>query len=119
MHPRAGRFDPVGDDLTEPALRALQEFGRLCIIGFARGEIPRLPVNQILLRNRTVVGVDWGAWGMANGSEQHILLAETLAMVEDGRLHPPEPSVYPFDRVADALGDLLEHRLIGKAVLVP
>ena len=112
-------FDPVGHDLTEPALRALGEFGRLCIIGFARGDIPRLPANQVLLRNRSVVGVDWGAWAMAHGREQQVLLADALAMVENGRLHPPEPTTYPLDRVADALADLLEHRLVGKAVLIP
>lgn len=112
-------FDPVGHDLTEPALRALGEFGRLCIIGFARGDIPRLPTNQMLLRNRSVVGVDWGAWAMSHGDDQRELLADTLAMVDDGRLTPPEPTAYPLDRVADALDDLLEHRLVGKAVLVP
>lgn len=112
-------FDPVGADLTEPALRALGEFGRICIIGFARGDIPRLPVNQVLLRNRSVVGVDWGAWGMAHGREQRVLLADALAMVGTGRLRPPEPTAYRFDRVADALDDLLGHRLVGKAVLVP
>lgn len=112
-------FDPVGDDLTEPALRAMGEFGRLCVIGFARGEIPRLPANQVLLRNRSIVGVDWGAWAMAHGREQRVLLADALAMVESGRLTPPEPTAYPLTQAGDALADLLEHRLVGKAVLVP
>ena len=112
-------FDPVGHDLTEPALRATREFGRLCIIGFARGSIPRLPANQVLLRNRTVVGVDWGAWGLQNPAAQAELLDEALGMVADGRLHPPEPATYSLDGAADALADLLEHRLVGKAVLVP
>lgn len=112
-------FDPVGHDLTEPALRAMGEFGRLCIIGFARGDIPRLPANQVLLRNRSVVGVDWGAWAMQHPDEQRRLLADALAMVARGRLRPPEPTTYPLDRAADALDDLLGHRLVGKAVLVP
>lgn len=112
-------FDPVGHDLTEPALRALRDFGRICIIGFARGDIPRLPVNQVLLRNRSVVGVDWGAWSMAHAREQRVLLADALAMVGSGRLRPPEPTAYPLERAGDALSDLLEHRLVGKAVLVP
>ena len=112
-------FDPVGHDLTEPALRATKEFGRLCIIGFARGSIPQLPANQVLLRNRTLVGVDWGAWGLQNPGAQTELLDEALGMVADGRLHPPEPTAYPLDGAADALADLLEHRLVGKAVLVP
>ena len=112
-------FDPVGHDLTEPALRAMKEFGRLCIIGFARGSIPQVPANQILLRNRTVVGVDWGAWGLQNPGAQAELLAEALAMVDDARLHPPEPTSYPLADAGQALADLLEHRLVGKAVLLP
>ena len=54
-------IDPVGGDLAEPALRALGEGGRFVVIGFASGTIPALPANQVLLRNRSVVGVDWGA----------------------------------------------------------
>ncbi len=112
-------FDPVGHDLTEPALRALRELGRLCVIGFARGEIPRVPTNQVLLRNRSIVGVDWGAWGMRDPQGQRALLEDALGMVRSGALSPPEPVAYPLDRAADALSDLLEHRLVGKAVLVP
>ncbi len=112
-------FDPVGHDLTEPALRALGEGGRICIIGFARGDIPRVPVNQVLLRNRSVVGVDWGAWGMADPVGQAALLADALAMVGPDGLRPPEPTAYPLDDVGAAIADLLEHRLVGKAVLVP
>lgn len=112
-------FDPVGHDLTELALRSLAEGGRLAIIGFARGDIPRLPTNQVLLRNRSVVGVDWGAWAMQNPDRQRVLLDDALAMVAAGDLAPPEPTTYPLDRAGDALSDLLEHRLVGKAVLVP
>lgn len=112
-------FDPVGHDLTEPALRALTEGGRLAIIGFARGDIPRLPTNQVLLRNRSVVGVDWGAWAMKHPDHQRALLDDALAMADRGEIAPPEPTVYPLERAADALDDLLEHRLVGKAVLAP
>jgi NADPH2:quinone reductase len=52
--------DPVGGAHSEPALRALRPFGRFCVIGFAAGPIPTIPLNQVLLNNRTVVGVDWG-----------------------------------------------------------
>jgi NADPH2:quinone reductase len=89
------------------------------VIGFAAGEIPRLPLNQILLRNRAVLGVDWGAWGMAHGAENRALLEELFAWVGEGRLHPTEPTAYPLTRVGEALGDLTGRRLTGKAVLVP
>jgi NADPH2:quinone reductase len=54
-------YDPVGGDLAEPCLRALAPFGQYLVVGFVGG-IPRLPANHVLLTNRTVVGVDWGAW---------------------------------------------------------
>lgn len=112
-------IDTVGGDLAEPALRALRLFGRFVVIGFASGTIPTLPANQVLLRNRSVIGVDWGAWTMIDPAGQAALLDEALAMVADGRLHPAEPTAYPFDAVADALGDLLGRRVTGKVVLVP
>ncbi len=112
-------LDMVGGDLAEPALRALRLFGRFVVIGFASGTIPSLPANQVLLRNRSVVGVDWGAWTMIDPGGQARLLGDALAMVADGRLHPAEPTAYPFDRVVQALDDLLHRRVTGKVVLVP
>jgi NADPH:quinone reductase len=111
--------DPIGGDLAEPALRALGEGGRYVVIGFAAGPIPSLPLNQVLLRNRTVVGVDWGAWALRHGAEQQALLTALLALVGEGRLQPALPATYPLDRVGDALDDLLNRRVVGKIALVP
>ncbi|MBX7161110.1 MAG: zinc-binding dehydrogenase [Acidimicrobiia bacterium] len=111
--------DPVGGALTEAALRTLGDDGRLLVIGFASGEIPRLPANQILLRNRRVVGVDWGAWMLTHAEENQALLEEVVAAAADGRLHPVAPTAYPLADAAAALADLAERRLVGKAVLVP
>src|SRR5690606_32461530 len=93
--------------------------GRYLVIGFAGGEIPRLPLNQILLRSRKVIGVDWGAWMIGHGAEQQALLDELVAMVAEGRLHPPEPEARPLDDAATALAGLLAGRVTGKLVLVP
>lgn len=112
-------YDPVGGDLAEPALRALREFGRFLVVGFAAGDIPRLPANQVLLRNRSVVGVDWGAWAMGNPVDGAALMAELLDMVSDGRLSPTPPHEYPLEQAGQVLADLHERRLVGKAVLVP
>lgn len=111
--------DPVGGDLAEPALRALGNGGRYCVIGFAAGEIPRLPANQVLLRNRTVLGIDWGAWGMSDPAGSAALLGEGLALVGAGRLHPVAPTTYRLEEVARALDDLQGRRVTGKVVLVP
>jgi NADPH2:quinone reductase len=109
--------DPIGGDLAEPSLRALRWFGRYVVIGFASGEIPRLPANQMLLNNRSVLGVDWGAWTMRDPDGHRHLLDDALALAASGRLHPVQPVEYPFDRVADALDALLGREIIGKVAL--
>lgn len=110
-------FDNVGGSHAEPALRALREAGRFLVVGFASGEIPRLPLNQVLLRNRSVVGVDWGAWMLRNPDGQRALMGDLLAWVEQGVLQPGEPTAYPLSDAARALSDLLGRRMNGKAVL--
>lgn len=111
--------DPVGGEHTEAALRALGRHGRLAIIGFASGTIPALPVNQILLNNRSVFGVDWGAWAMQNPDEQAELLAEVLDGAATGRFDPAQPTVRPLAEAGAVLRDLLERRVHGKVVLAP
>jgi len=111
-------LDTVGGSLTEPALRALGDGGRLLVVGFASGEIPRLPANQVLLRNRSVLGVDWGAWALANPEANAALVAEVMDAVEQGALTPVEPTPYPLAEAGRALRDLLEGRVVGKLALV-
>lgn len=111
--------DPVGGPFTEAALRGLGTFGRLAVIGFAAGDIPSIPTNQVLLRNRSVIGIDWGAWAMTFPDDNRSMLEEVMTAVENGSLHPVEPSTYPLERVSEALDDLLGRRVTGKAALVP
>jgi NADPH:quinone reductase len=111
--------DPIGGAKAEAALRSLRWMGRYIVIGFAAGGIPSLPANQVLLNNRTVVGVDWGAWTLRDPSGSRALLAELMDLAGSGRLHPVEPTPYPLDQVVTALTDLAERRVAGKVVLVP
>jgi NADPH2:quinone reductase len=111
--------DPVGDKHAEPALRALRWMGRYLVIGFAGGDIPQLPANQVLLNNRSVVGVDWGAWTGRDPDGNRALLAELMDLAGAGALHPVQPTEYPLDDVARALTDLQERRVGGKVVLLP
>jgi NADPH:quinone reductase len=111
--------DPVGGSKSEAALRSLRWGGRYIVLGFASGSIPSLPANQVLLNNRTVVGVDWGAWTFRDAAGNQALVEELVAMVADGRLRPVEPVTYPLDDVVRCLTDLQERRVTGKAVLVP
>ena len=112
-------LDPVGGTLAEPSLRALGDGGRYLVIGFASGEIPSVPLNQVLLRNRSVIGIDWGIWAMTHAEGQRTLLGDLLAMVADGSLDPVHPAEYPLDDVVQALEDLLERRAVGKIALIP
>ena len=111
--------DAVGGRHAEPALRATRWSGRFCVVGFASGTIPSLPLNQVLLNNRTVVGVDWGAWTFRDHDGHRALLADLMQMVGDGRLHPPVPAERPLVDAATAMGDLIARRVTGKVVLVP
>ncbi|MEV4897184.1 NADPH:quinone oxidoreductase family protein [Nonomuraea sp. NPDC055795] len=108
--------DPVGGALSEQALRALRERGRLLVVGFASGEIPRLPANQVLLRSRSVMGLDWGAWSMTHAAENRAMLEELLAMPG---IDPVAPQVRPLEQAGQAMADLVERRVTGKIVLVP
>jgi NADPH2:quinone reductase len=111
-------YDPVGGDYAEPALRALAPFGRHLVIGFAAGDIPRVRFNLILLKQCQVVGVDWGGWVAKNPEANEALLEKLRGMLDSGRLSPQEPQTYPFEHFREALRDLMERRVIGKAVLV-
>jgi len=110
-------YDPVGGSLGETCLRALGEDGQYLVIGFVGG-IPQLPANQVLLRNRRVIGVDWGAWAGRHPQENAQLLDEVLAKIATNDLCPVEPHVYSLSEAAVALKDLEERRVAGKVVLV-
>ena len=110
--------DPVGGQHAEAALRALRWMGRYCVVGFAAGSIPSLPANQVLLNNRTVVGVDWGASTVRDPDGDRELVAELLDLVADGRLHPPVPVERPLTDAAAVLGELADRQIAGKVVLV-
>ena len=111
--------DAVGGRHSEPALRATRWSGRFCVVGFASGTIPSLPLNQVLLNNRTLVGVDWGAWTFRDQEGYRALLGELTGMVGESRLHPPVPAERPLVEAPKAMADLIERRVTGKVVLVP
>ncbi len=112
-------LDPVGGPSAEAALRALGSGGRFCVVGFTSGEIPRLPANVVLLRNRTVVGIDWGDWARGDHVAAIALAGDVLARIGRGELHPPVPHVMRLDEASDALASLAGRKVTGKIVLRP
>ena len=112
-------YDPVGGTQGEQALRALRDDGQFLVIGFASGAIPKLPANQVLLRNRRVTGVEWGGWVAKNPAANADMLGRGAGVDRAGELHPVEPVAYPLERAADALQDQLDRKITGKTVLVP
>lgn len=112
-------YDPVGGSLGETCLRSLRDDGQFLVIGFASGSIPKLPANQVLLRNRRVTGVDWGGWVGRNPAANQAMIRTVLSMIAAGDLDPVEPVRYPFAEAARALADQQNRKVVGKAVLVP
>jgi len=114
-------IDPVGGPAAESALRALGTGGRYCVVGFASGDIPRLPANIVLLRNRSIVGVDFGDWSreVAGPAGNAALLADVVGRIGRGELHPPPPTEVPLTEAAAALRRYADRTAVGKYVLVP
>ena len=111
-------YDPVGGEVGEVALRALGEDGQYLVVGFVAG-IPMLAANQVLLRNRRITGVDWGAWAGRHDDANRALLAEVVERIAAGDLDPVEPVTYPLREAARALRDLADRKVAGKVALVP
>jgi NADPH2:quinone reductase len=111
-------YDPVGGDLSEPALRSMAWNGRFLVVGFAAGRIPSLPLNLPLLKGCAIVGVFWGAFTRNEPARNAANLQELLQWWQQGRLKPHVSAVYPLARAVDALNDLVQRRVQGKAVLV-
>ena len=112
-------FDPVGGPYSEPALRSTAWDGRFLVVGFAAGEIPRIPLNLALLRGASIVGVFWGAFASRYPQRNRENLATLVGWWQDGRIRPHTSASYPLAQAADALADLDQRRATGKVVVRP
>ena len=112
-------YDPVGGDYTETAFRSMAPNGRHLVIGFAAGDIPKVPLNLCLLKQASLVGVFWGAWARANPSDQIQNMTEILGMVASGKVRASVNDVFPLEDVEKAYACLTERRAKGKVILTP
>jgi len=110
-------YDPVGGDLFDQCMRCINWYGRVLVIGFAAGDIPKVPINLILLKSCQVVGVFYGAWSMRSPARHREMFLEILQLFEKGGINPLVGRSYPLENYAQALRDLSERRAIGKVVL--
>jgi NADPH2:quinone reductase len=112
-------IDPVGGAAAEAGLRALRPGGRFCVLGFASGEIPRLPANLVLLGNRSVIGVDWGDRARTAPAATAEVCGRVLARIAVFELHPSAPTTFPLADAAQALRLLVDRAVTGKIALLP
>jgi NADPH2:quinone reductase len=112
-------YDPVGGAMTEAAVRGLGWGGRLLVVGFAAGEIPKLPLNLLLLREAEAIGIFLGAFTKRNPEQHTRNLTQLMAWFAEGKLRPHIGGRFPLDRARDALAEVMERRAHGKIVLLP
>jgi NADPH2:quinone reductase len=110
-------YDPVGGALAEPAVRGMAYLGRYLVIGFAAGEIPRIPLNLPLLKNCSLIGVYWGSFVAHEPAVQRRNVQELWELIDAGKVNPLVGAVYPLEQHAAAFAELTERRITGKCVL--
>jgi NADPH2:quinone reductase len=112
-------YDPVGDKYAEPALRSMAWEGRYLVIGFAAGEIPKIPLNLVLLKSCDIVGVHWGAFIAHDPEAEARNMSQIVRWCADGKLSAHVHAVYPLSETAQALKDIAARKIMGKAILKP
>jgi NADPH2:quinone reductase len=110
-------YDPVGDKFAEPALRSLAWYGRHLVVGFAAGQIPKLPLNLVLLKSCDVRGVFWGSWTEREPAAHRANMTEIIAWCAEGKLSAHVHVAYPLAEAARALKDIASRKVMGKVVL--
>jgi NADPH2:quinone reductase len=110
-------YDPVGGAYAEPALRSLAWYGRYLVVGFAAGDIPKIPLNLVLLKSCDVVGVFWGSWTERDPEGHQANMADLVNWAAQGKLSAHVHAVYPLADAARAIDDIAARKVMGKAIL--
>lgn len=112
-------YDPVGGKYAEPAVRATAWEGRYLVIGFAAGEIPKIPLNLLLLRGSAALGVSWGQYTRRDPERFRKQIGEMLGWVKDGKLSPHIDHIFPLAEAKDAFAAISGRKVMGKVLLKP
>ena len=110
-------YDCVGGDSSEAALRAMAWHGRFLVVGFASGDIPKIPLNLLLLKGCDAVGVFWGEAVKRDPGANRANMGQVLDWIAQGRLAPRIHGTYPLADVREALGVIDRREAVGKVVL--
>ena len=110
-------MDPVGGDVTEQALRATAWNGRLLVIGFTDGNIPKIPLNLTLVKGVSIVGVWWGRWTTTSPEETAEDFKELIEFIEKDELVIKPKNIHPIEETSLALENFLSRKNIGKTVI--
>jgi len=110
-------YDPVGDKFAEPCVRAMNWGGRYMVIGFAAGDIPRIPLNLALLKSIDIRGVFWGAWTQRDPKAHTGNIAEIMQMLQTGKIKPRISNHYLLEDFAEAFDELTSRKAMGKVIL--
>ncbi len=108
-------YDPVGDVYAEPAIRAMAWNGRYLVIGFAAGEIPKMPLNLTLLKGCSIVGVFWGQFTFMEAELSAQNNRELMEMEADGRIKPHVSKVFSFEQTAEAIAHIGARQANGQS----
>ncbi|MFZ6846660.1 NADPH:quinone oxidoreductase family protein [Undibacterium sp. RuRC25W] len=112
-------YDPVGGIYAEPAFRSIAWRGRYLVVGFANGEIPKLPLNLTLLKGASLVGVFWGEFAKREPKHNLEAMRELMGWLNDGKIKPHISKTYALKETASALNDLVARKVTGKIVIHP
>jgi NADPH2:quinone reductase len=112
-------FDPVGGKYAEASLRAIAWEGRFLVIGFAAGDIPKMPLNLALLKGCDIRGVFWGAWVRQKPEKNRANLEKLVKWAAEGKISSHVDRTFPLAKTADALKVLAGRQAMGKVILHP
>ena len=112
-------YDPVGGDFAEPALRSIGWRGRYLVVGFAAGDIPKIPINLLLLKGSALVGVFWGEFVRREPKLNAENMGQLFSWLHERKINPLISKRYPLAQAPAALEALLAREAIGKLVVLP
>lgn len=112
-------MDPVGGDYAEPALRSMAWRGRYLVVGFTDGQIPRLPLNLVLLKGCAIVGVFWGDFIQREPQAAQVDLRDLIEMLAKGQIKPLISGRYSLQEAPQAILELSQRRAQGKLIVLP